>query len=94
MLPLPSRTGRPALSAATDGGGTALDVGDNGEAVLVVTPLLNAVVATSSFRPARDGRPHAHRRWYLLAGTVDAATLQAAVQELVDNPPLYREPIR
>lgn len=90
VLPLQARTGRPALAAAANGGGTALDVGDNGEAVLVVTPLLNAVVATSSFQPERDGRPHAHRRWYLLAGTVDAATLQDAVRDLVDDPPPFR----
>ena len=90
VLPLQSRTGRPALSAATDGGGTALDVGSGGEAMLVVTPLLNAVVATSYFRPERDGRPHAHRRWYLLAGTVDAATLRAAAQDLIDQPPPFR----
>jgi len=90
VLPLQSRTGRPALAAAANGGGSALDVGDNGEAVLVVTPLLNAVVATSYFQPERNGRPHAHRRWYLLAGTVDATTLQDAVQDLVDNPPPFR----
>lgn len=90
VLPLPSRTGRPALAAAANGGGTTLDIGEDGEAVLVVTPLLNAVVATSRFRPAGDGRPHAHGRWYLVAGTVDAATLQAAVQDLVDNPPAFR----
>lgn len=90
VLPLQSRTGRPALAAASNGGGTALDVGDNGEAVLVVTPLLNAVVATSYLQPERDGRPHAHRRWYLLAGTVDATTLQDAVQDLIDQPPPFR----
>lgn len=90
VLPLPSRTGRPALAAAANGGGTALDVGDNGEAVLVVTPLLNAVVATSYLQPERNGRPHAHRRWYLLAGTVDAATLQDAAQGLIDQPPPFR----
>ena len=93
VLPLPSRTGRPALAAAANGGGTTLEVGDNGEAVLVVTPLLNAVVATSRFQPERDGRPHAHRRWYLVAGTVDAATLQAAAQDLVDNPPAFRSDV-
>ena len=87
VVPLQGRTGRAALIAARDGGGTALDVGVNGEAVLVSTPLLNAVLAEGE--PVGAGRSR-ERRWYLLSGTVNAATLQAAMRELADNPPGFR----
>jgi len=92
LLPLPPRLGRPAIDAATDGGGTVLDVGGDGdgdgEAVLIATPLLNAVVAHSHRQP--DGSLGRRGRSYLLAGTVDAATLHAAVRELVADPPPLR----
>lgn len=88
VLPLWSRVGRPALEAATAGGGSALDVGPAGQAVLVTTPLLNAVVVTS---PPEGYRERGRRsRYYLLAGTVTATTLQSAARGLVDDPPPLR----
>ncbi len=87
VVPLQGHTGRAALTAATSGGGAALDVGVNGEAVLVTTPLLNVVVARAE--PAGGGRSR-QERWYLVSGMVDAATLQAAVRGLADNPPGFR----
>lgn len=87
VLPLPSDLGRQALTAATDGGGTPLDVPD-GEATLVSTPLLNAVVVRGE---PRTYRRHRHRaRSYLVAGTVDAATLTLAADELLTDPPPFR----
>ena len=54
VLPLPSRLGGPALDAATRGGATPLELGTGGAAVLVATPLLDAVVARTS--PTRRRR--------------------------------------
>lgn len=88
VLPLPARVGSPAQAAARAGGGAELTIGTPAEAVLVATPLLNAVVARTDPVGA-DG----HRlpdRWYLLAGTVDAATLQRAVTDLALSPPDLR----
>jgi hypothetical protein len=86
VLPLPPDLGRQALSAATDGGGLPLDV-TSGEAVLLGTPLLNAVIARSN--TAGDGIG-SRGRSYLLAGTVDGDTLTTAAQGLFDNPPPIR----
>jgi hypothetical protein len=87
VLPLPADLGRSALGAATDAGSPALDI-SGGTAVLVATPLLNAVIARGE---RRDGPPIERRgRSYLVAGTVDAETLTAAVAALFDNPPPTR----
>lgn len=89
VLPLWSRVGRPALEAAARGGGVVLDVGSGGQAFLVTTPLLNAVVATSAPVGGHE-RDQRRSRYYLLAGTVAAVTLQSAAQSLIDNPPPLR----
>lgn len=87
VLPLPPELGRSAFEAATDGGGSPLKVA-GGSAVLVGTPMLNAVVARGR---AEVGTPLDTRgRSYLIAGTVDAATLTAAVSALFDSPPESR----
>lgn len=87
VLPLPPDLGRSAFKAATDGGGLPLDV-DRGSAVLLGTPLLNAVIARGD---TEQGSPLSRRgRSYLVTGTVDPATLTSAVQTLFDDPPDYR----
>jgi hypothetical protein len=83
VLPLWPRLGRSAASAATAGGGATLDVGSAGDAVLVGTPLLNAVVVQSI-----DGGRRS--RSYLVAGTVLRTVLQAAAEQLLDDPPTFR----
>ncbi len=83
VLPLWDRLGRSASEAATAGGGLPLDVGTGGDAVLIGTPLLNAVVV-------RSATPGRGRRSYLLAGTVVPAVLQDAARDLLDNPPSLR----
>jgi hypothetical protein len=87
VLPLPPELGRSAFRAATDGGGLPLQT-PGGSAVLVGTPLLNAVIARGDREkgPPLDDRG----RSYLVAGTVDADTLAAAVAALFANPPLPR----
>jgi hypothetical protein len=82
VLPLWSRLGRSASDAAVAGGGSPVDVGSQGEAVLVGTPLLNAVVVLDG-----DGR---RSRSYLIAGTVVPDVLQAAARGLLDRPPTFR----
>ena len=76
VLPLPSRLGGPALDAATRGGATPLELGTGAAAVLVATPLLDAVVARTSPRGGDGVR--LRDRWYLVAGTVDGPTLRQA----------------
>lgn len=88
VLPLPSRLGRSAIDAATAGGGTPLDQAGDSEAVLITTPLLNAVIAHSHAN--LEGRGDRRGRTYLLAGTVDGVTLQAALADLVADPPPLR----
>ncbi len=88
LLPLPTRLGRSAFDAALSGGGRPLDVGAGGEAVLVSTPLLNAVIARTE--ATGSGRSHTHPRAYLVAGTVEAATLTRAVADLIADPPRFR----
>lgn len=83
VLPLWPSLGRSASTAAEAGGGTVLDVGPRGAAVLVSTPLLNAVVV----RAGRGGR---RSRAYLIAGTVVPLVLQSAAHELLDDPPPFR----
>ena len=83
VLPLWPRLGRSAATAATAGGGAPLDVGSAGDAVLVGTPLLNAVVV----RSADGGR---RGRSYLVAGTVLPTVLQDAARQLLDDPPPFR----
>ncbi len=83
VLPLWSSLGRSASTAAAAGGGTVLDVGPAGTAVLVSTPLLNAVVV----RAGGGGR---RTRSYLVAGTVVPTVLQAAARALLDDPPPFR----
>lgn len=87
VLPLPPRLGRQALTAATDGGGAPLDL-RGGTATVIATPLLNAVVASgeAELDDTRDRRV----RSYLVAGTVDTATLTAAVEDLLTQPPPIR----
>jgi hypothetical protein len=87
VLPLTPELGRSALAAATDGGGLALTV-PGGSAVLVETPLLNAVIARSD--PLAEPTVDRRGRSYLLAGLVDADTLTTAVTALFDNPPPTR----
>jgi hypothetical protein len=87
VVPLNPDLGRSAQHAATDGGGVELTV-SGGSAVLLETPLLNAVIARGD--PER-GPPIDNRgRSYLIAGTVDSDTLTAAVTALFDNPPASR----
>lgn len=83
VLPLWPRLGRSAATAASAGGGAPLDVGPAGDAVLIGTPLLNAVVVrgTDSGGPGRS---------YLVAGTVLPTVLQDAAQQLLDDPPPFR----
>jgi hypothetical protein len=83
VLPLWPRLGRSAATAASAGGGAPLDVGSAGDAVLVGTPLLNAVVVRST----DGGWPG---RSYLVAGTVLPTVLQGAAQQLLDDPPPFR----
>lgn len=83
VLPLWASLGRSASTAATTGGGTVLDVGSQGEAVLVSTPLLNAVIV----REPGGGR---RKRAYLIAGTVVPTVLQSAARALLINPPPFR----
>ncbi len=83
VLPLWSSLGRSASTAAAAGGGTDLDVGPAGAAVLVSTPLLNAVVV-------RDGGGGRRSRSYLIAGTVVPTVLQSAARVLLDDPPPFR----
>ncbi len=83
VLPLWSRLGRSSAEAATSGGGTPLDVGADGDAVLISTPLVNAVVVRSFADGPAD-------RAYLLAGTVVPAVLQAAARDLLADPPPLR----
>jgi hypothetical protein len=86
VLPLTPELGRSAFNAATDGGGLPLVV-TGGSAVQIGTPLLNAVIA----RGNRERVPLDNRgRSYLIAGTVDADTLTAAVTALFANPPPQR----
>jgi hypothetical protein len=87
VFPLTPDLGRSALTAATDGGGLTLTI-RGGSAVLVETPLLNAVIARSN----REAEPTDDRRGrsYLVAGLVDADTLTTAVAALFDNPPPAR----
>jgi hypothetical protein len=87
VLPLPADIGRSAIAAAKDGGGLELQI-SGGSAVLVGTPLLNAVVARSN--TVRGGPPILRGRSYLVAGTVDADTLTAAVTDLFAHPPPTR----
>jgi hypothetical protein len=87
VLPLPPALGRSAVTAATNGGGLEHEV-SGGSEVLIGTPLLNAVIASSEERQPQP-RPR-RRRFYLVAGTVDADTLTAAVTALFDNPPPIR----
>jgi hypothetical protein len=84
VLPLTPDLGRSALAAATDGGGLVQAV-TGGSAVLVGTPLLNVLIASSEDREDQP-RPR-RRRFYLIAGTVDAETLTAAATTLFANPP-------
>ena len=81
VLPLWPRLGRSAATAATAGGGAPLDVGSAGDAVLVGTPLLNAVVLSADRGRARS---------YLVAGTVLPTVLQDAARQLLDDPPPFR----
>jgi hypothetical protein len=84
VLPLTPELGRSAFRAATDGGALPLQT-PGGSAVLVGTPLLNAVIARGH---REKGPPIDDRgRSYLVAGTVDADTLTAAVTALFANPP-------
>jgi hypothetical protein len=87
VLPLTPELGRSALAAATDGGGLPLTI-PGGSAVLIETPLLNAVIARSN----REAEPSVDRRGrsYLVAGLVGADTLTTAVAALFDNPPPAR----
>jgi hypothetical protein len=83
VLPLWPRLGRSASAAASAGGGAPLDVGPGGQAVLVGTPLLNAVVVRSDEGDRRS-------RSYLVAGTVIPSRLQDAARQLLDDPPPFR----
>jgi hypothetical protein len=87
VLPLPPDLGRSALAAARDGGGLELAI-SGGSAVLVGTPLLNAVIARSN--TVAGGPPSLRGRSYLVAGLVDADTLTAAVTDLFADPPPRR----
>jgi hypothetical protein len=87
VLPLSPKLGRSAVSAATNGGGIVRKI-SGGSAVLVGTPLLNVLIARSEDR--MDLPLPRRRRFYLVAGTVDADTLTAAVTALFDNPPPLR----
>jgi hypothetical protein len=84
VLPLTPELGRSALAAATDGGGLALTV-RGGDAVLIETPLLNAVIAQG--HPEQEPSVDRRGRSYLVAGLVDADTLTTAVTALFANPP-------
>ncbi|MGZ4637837.1 MAG: hypothetical protein ACXV2J_02130 [Actinomycetes bacterium] len=86
VLPLRPDLGQDAFHAATDGGGAPLPVA-GGRAVLVSTPLLNAVVARSA---AALGTPVGRSRSYLIAGTVVPETLTTAVEALFADPPPQR----
>ena len=87
VLPLPASLGRSAVSAATNGGGRVVTI-PGGSAVLIGTPMLNALIARSDDR--MDTPLPRRRRFYLVAGTVDAGTLTAAVHALFANPPPLR----
>jgi hypothetical protein len=87
VLPLPADLGRSAVAAATDGGGLPEQLA-GGSAVLVGTPLLNVLIASSDDRQDQP-RPR-RRRFYLVAGTVSADTLNTAVTALFANPPPIR----
>ncbi len=80
VLPLPSRLADDALDDALDAGAEALDV-VRGEAALVTSSVLNVVVARG------PGGHHA----YVVAGFVTADTLEAAVVELLADPPGRRD---
>jgi hypothetical protein len=87
VLPLPPELGKSALTAATNAGSVEIKI-PGGSAVLVGTPLLNGVIARSEDRVPRPFPRR--RRFYLVAGTVNADTLTAAVTALFDNPPPTR----
>jgi hypothetical protein len=73
LLPLPGRTGARVLAAATSAGAAALPLPD-GSGVLVRTPLLTVVLATSE----RFGGIT-----FLLAGPVTARVLEGAASDLL-----------
>ena len=83
VFPLSPELGRQAFNAAA-AGGIPLQI-SGGAAVLVGTPLLNAVIAHGNRETgiALDNRG----RSYLIAGTVQPDTLRAAVVALFANPP-------
>jgi len=85
VLPLTPDLGTSALQAARDAGSADLEVGSAAEAVAVTTPLLDAVLVRAS--SGAHGPVAGADRAYLLAGTVDVATLQAAARQLVTDPP-------
>lgn len=80
VLPLPSRLAADASQDALEAGAEVLDVG-RGEAALVTSSLLNVAVARG---------PGGHHG-YLVAGFVTADTLEAAVAELLADPPRRRD---
>ena len=71
VLPLSPDLGRSAVAAATAGRGV-LQKMSGGSGVLVRSPLLNALIASSEDRMATP-LPR-RRRFYLVAGTVDPDT--------------------
>lgn len=79
VLPLPHGLAHEVFDRARDTGALELDP-SRGEAVLVGTPLLNAVVARGA------DRNHA----YVVAGLVTPELLADAVDELLANPPPRR----
>jgi len=87
VLPLSPDLGRSAVAAATAGRGVLQNM-SGGSGVLVRSPLLNALIASSDDRMATP-LPR-RRRFYLVAGTVDTDTLTAAAKALFDNPPPSR----
>lgn len=79
VLPLPPDLAGDTLDAAVTAGAVALDVA-GGDAVLVTSTVLNAVVARGA------DRDHA----YVLAGFVTPETLETAARELLADPPPRR----
>jgi hypothetical protein len=73
VIPLPFRTGRDVLQAATSAGVT-VQLG-NITAVIIQTPLLTVLVAEPPNAPV-----------YLLTGTVTAPVLERAAQQLPEYP--------
>jgi hypothetical protein len=71
VLPLPERTGTAAIDAASAAGGTVPIA--NGNAVLVITPLLTVLLASPPGGPV-----------YLLTGAVTASLLERAATQLLD----------